>query len=121
MPLQAFKDLDVSPDSMGLTRKIQLQKNELIRQLDAAISLSWDSEQGVVSDDQIAVVLSSDPQHPLLQIEWLRYLKLSPAAMTQTVLLKVDSAWLGDDFLFNIQQGRVAPRNHPLRLSLNRT
>jgi len=94
VPLQAFKDIDVSPDSMGLTRKIQLQKNELIRQLDAAISLSWDSEQGVVSDDQIAVVLSSDPQHPLLQIEWLRYLKLSPAAMTQTVLLKVDSAWL---------------------------
>ena len=105
VPLQAFKDLDVSGDGMALTRKIQLQKNEIIRQLDAAIRLSWGSEQGVVSDDQIAVVLSSDPQHPILQIEWLRYLKLSPEALIQPVQLKVDTAWLGEDYVFNIQRG----------------
>ena len=105
VPLQAFKDIDVSPDSMGLTRKIQLQKNELIRQLDAAIRLSWDSEQGVVADDQITVVLSSDPQHPVLQIEWLRYLKLSPEALIQPIQLKVDATWLGEDYVFNIRRG----------------
>jgi hydrogenase/urease accessory protein HupE len=105
VPLQAFKDLDVLADGMGLTRKIQLQKNEIIRQLDAAIRLSWGSEQGEVIDDQIAVVASSDPQHPILQIEWLRYLKLSPEALIQSVQLKVDATWLGEDYVFNIQRG----------------
>ena len=105
VPLQAFKDLDVLADGMGLTRKIQLQKNEIIRQLDTAIRLSWDSEQGEVIDDQIAVIVSSDPQHPILQIEWLRYLKLSREALIQPVQLKVDATWLGEDYVFNIQRG----------------
>ncbi len=105
VPLQAFKDIDVSLDGMGLTRKIQLQKNEIIRQLDAAIRLSWGTEQGVVLDDQIAVVLSSDPQNPILQIEWLRYLKLSPEALIEAVQLKVDANWLGEDYVFNIRRG----------------
>jgi len=104
VPLQAFKDIDVSPDGMGLIRKIQLQKNEIIRQLDAAIRLSWGSEQGEVLDDQIAVVLSLDPQHPILQIEWLRYLKLSPEALIQPVQLKVDAIWLGEDYVFNVRR-----------------
>jgi len=105
VPLQAFKDLDVLADGMGLTRKIQLQKNEIIRQLDAAIRLSWGSEQGEVIDDQIAVTMSSDVQHQTLQIEWLRYLKLSSSGLLQPVLLKVDAAWLGEDYLFHIQRG----------------
>lgn len=105
VPLQTFKGIDVGLGGVGFSEKIQAQKNEIIRQLDTAIRLSWDSEHGEVIDDQIAVVASPDPQHPILQIEWLRYLKLSSSGLLQPVLLKVDAAWLGEDYLFHIQRG----------------
>lgn len=105
VPLQAFKGIDASPDDMRLSEKIQAQKNEIIRQLDAAIRLSWNSEQGEVTDDQIAVTVASDSQHKTLQIEWLRQLKISPEALTQPVKVNVDGAWLGGDYLFHIQRG----------------
>ena len=105
VPLETFKGIDVALDDVGLPEKIDAQKNEIIRQLDTGIRLSWGAEQGVVIDDQIAVTMSSDVQHQALQIEWLRYLKLSSSGLLEPVLLKVDAAWLGEDYLFHIQRG----------------
>ena len=105
VPLETFKGIDVGLGGLGLPEKIEAQKKEIIRQLDTAIRLSWDSEQGEVIDDQIAVTMSSEIQHQTLQIEWLRYLKLSSSGLLQPVLLKVDAAWLGEDYLFHIQRG----------------
>ncbi len=105
VPLQTFKGIDVALDGVGFPEKIDAQKKEIIRQLDTAIRLSWGAEQGEVIDDQIAVTMSSDSQHQTLQIEWLRYLKLSSSGLLQPVLLKVNAAWLGEDYLFHIQRG----------------
>ena len=105
VPLETFKGIDVGLGGLGLPEKIEAQKKEIIMQLDTAIRLSWDSEQGEVIDDQIAVTMSSEIQHQTLQIEWLRYLKLSSSGLLQPVLLKVDAAWLGQDYLFHIQRG----------------
>ena len=66
VPLETFKGIDVGLGGLGLPEKIEAQKKEIIRQLDTAIRLSWDSEQGEVIDDQIAVTMSSEIQHQTL-------------------------------------------------------
>lgn len=104
VPVALFSGVDLDGDGLLQPEEIRTGRTRMIEQLQAAIQLRLGDQAGTVIDDQLMVSVPLDQRSSTNQIEWLRFLKFPPEALTQAVTVSMSPAALSSRYILQVHR-----------------
>lgn len=104
VPASLFSGIDLDGDGLLQPEEIRSGRTRMIEQLQLAIQLRLGDQAGTVIDEQIMVSVQLDQRNSTNQIEWLRFLKFPPEALSQSITVSMAPQALTRPYILQVHR-----------------
>jgi hydrogenase/urease accessory protein HupE len=104
VPASLFSGIDLDGDGLLQPEEIRSGRTRMIEQLQLAIQLRLGDQAGTVIDEQLMVSVRLDQRNSTNQIEWLRFLKFPPEALSQPITVSMAPQALTNPYILQVHR-----------------